>query len=89
MLAREGGSGGVTRSVSRKLVLRIQNNNHENTRSKGGKEKKKASIKAGWEIKLGSTVFSLLQCLRGRAKSLSGRLHQNAHFITRGPGLPL
>lgn len=40
MLAREGGSGGVTRSVSRKLVLRIQNNNHKNTRSEGGKEKK-------------------------------------------------
>lgn len=66
MLASGGGVAGVSReSVSRKLVFRIQNNNHQNTRP----GKKKALIKAGWEIKLGSIVFSLLQCLRGRAKA--------------------
>lgn len=48
VLASGGGVAGVSReSVSRKLVFRIQNNNHQNTRP-GKKKKKKTSFDKSW-----------------------------------------
>lgn len=64
------------------LFLRFKNT-HQNTRPKT------SLINAG-KRNLGPSCLSpLLQSLQGRAKSLAGRLHQNAHFTTRGPELLL